>query len=81
MEPTEAEKTLIDSANSLIDLEVVKKSKKARKGVKDAEQPTEEIKANGDATEEIAKELEPEDKEKKVEPAVKAPEAVEIAAN
>ncbi|KAI1278134.1 putative uncharacterized oxidoreductase [Halotydeus destructor] len=91
--PTEVEKTIIDSATSLIDLEIISQKKKKTKKCKGKKEET-EVAVNGDAAEEVKengdgdktetvdakKELEPEDKEK---PVVAAPaEApVEIAAN
>ena len=91
VEPTETEKTIIDSAQSLIDLEIISQKKKKSKKSKDAKvngdaggdtpaDATETEKTNGEV--EPAKtngELEPEDKEKPAPPTSEVP--VEIAAN
>lgn len=89
MTPTDAEKTIIDSANSLIELEIIAlKKKKAKKSKADKSNGETAEAVNGDANGDAAvtngdsktAELEPEDKEKPAPPTSEVP-VDEIAAN
>lgn len=93
--PTDLEKTVIDTANSMIEHGIIKKSKKITKKERESNAVLandgvvgDAGKQNGDAVvdstgdgEKKPDELEPEDKEKKVEVPPPASAAVEVAAN